>query len=207
MIDWRGEGSRRSSGAQREGGDVAEVARRVSVRVDDLAFFDGSAIARPVNAELGATTSLLRRLETAGGEKLLRQLRVSEPLAVGSAVVTGAGALGVELMIHAVVMSVAERVSRDSVRRAALSALQRAADWEISHLGMAPFGLGAGNLDPDESADAMMDVIFRHLGRVRYPERVTIVVENEDEERAFASRLLYRAAGNADVVGGGGGEP
>ena len=77
----------------------------ITVRVDDLAFYEGEAIARPVNAELGATTALLRRLEVAAGEALQRQLRLTEPLAVGSAVVTGAGALGVELLVHAVVSS------------------------------------------------------------------------------------------------------
>ena len=169
--------------------DPAPGAARVSVKIDDLSFFDGTAIARPVTALLAATTPLLRRLEMAGGERLARQLRLSEPLPVGSAVVTGAGELGVELMIHAVVMSDTERVSRDSVRRAVASTLHRAADWQIGHLAMPPFGLGAGNLDPDESADVMIDAMLPQLERARYPERVTVIVETEDEERAFAVRL------------------
>ncbi|HKG96040.1 MAG TPA: macro domain-containing protein, partial [Gemmatimonadaceae bacterium] len=182
---------RESSG---EGAGPAPGAARVSVRIDDLSFFDGTAIARPVTAALAATTPLLRRLEVAGGERLAKQLRLSEPLPVGSAVVTGAGALGVELMIHAVVMSDTERVSRDSVRRAVQSTLHRAADWQIAELGMPPFGLGAGNLDPDESADAMVDAMLPLLERARYPERVTVIVENADEERAFVARLAGWAA-------------
>jgi len=63
----------------------------IEVRTDDLAFVTADAIARPVDAELRATTPLMRRLELAGGEKLTRHLRVNEPLAVGSAVVTSAG--------------------------------------------------------------------------------------------------------------------
>jgi O-acetyl-ADP-ribose deacetylase (regulator of RNase III) len=42
---------------------------------------------------------------------------VNEPLAVGSAVVTPAGELGVELLIHGVVSSDTEPVSRTSVGR------------------------------------------------------------------------------------------
>ena len=124
----------------------------IEVRTDDLAFVTADAIARPVDAELRATTPLMRRLELAGGEKLTRHLRVNEPLAVGSAVVTSAGDLGVELLIHGVVSSDVEPPTRATVRQAVSSALQRAADWQIAHLAIAPFGIGVGNLDVEDSA-------------------------------------------------------
>jgi len=170
------------------------LAARLSVVLDDLAFFAGDAIARPVTAELGATTPLGRRLEAAAldgerGTRLATQLRPAEPLAVGSAVVTGAGGLAVELLVHAVVQSTTERVTRDGVSRATVSALQRAAAFEVRHLALPPFGLGAGNLDPDEAAEAMVDPIVRHLARSSFPERVSVVVETEDERRAFEARL------------------
>jgi O-acetyl-ADP-ribose deacetylase (regulator of RNase III) len=161
----------------------------VRVVIDDLAFFEGDAIARPVSAELQATTPLLRRLDLAAGPSLERQLRLAEPLAVGAAVVSGAGDLRVELLVHAVVMSREERVTRDGVRRATLAALQRAADFEIAHLALAPFGLGAGNLDPEESAAAMHDAVVVHARRARWPQRLTFVVENEEERRAFMAAL------------------
>jgi O-acetyl-ADP-ribose deacetylase len=161
----------------------------IELRIDDLAFYSGEAIVRPVNADLGATTPLLRRLEVAAGEALQKQLRVNEPLPVGAAVVTGAGALGVSLMVHAVVTSRDEPVSLDTVRRAITSALQRVESWQINSIGIAPFGLGAGNLDIDESADVMLDVLSVHLARSRYPQRVTIVAENDEEHRSLARAL------------------
>src|SRR5919199_1754989 len=163
---------------------------RVEVRVDDLAFFDGEAIAWPVDAELRPITPVTRRLEVAGGPPLAQLLRTQEPLPVGSAVVTGAGALPVGLLVSAVVASDTEPVTRSGVRRAMMSAMQRAADWQIGHLGFAPFGLGAGNLDADESAEVMLEVLERH--RAPHPERVTIVVESAAEAAAFAARLAGR---------------
>lgn len=165
----------------------------IELRIDDLAFYSGEAIVRPVNADLGATTPLLRRLEIAAGEALQKQLKVNEPLPVGAAVVTGAGALGASLMVHAVITSRDERVSRDTVRRAMTSAMQRVESWQIRSIGVAPFGLGAGNLDIDESADVMLEVFRAHLGRSRFPESVTIVAENEDEERSLALALQRSA--------------
>jgi len=161
----------------------------VRVVVDDLAFFEGDAIARPVTADLGSTTSLLRRVELAGGPKLHAQLRTSEPLAVGSAVVTGAGDLPVELMVHAVVSSDEQRATAVIVGRATESALQRAGDWQVRRLGIAPFGLGAGNLDAETSAAAMADAVRRHTARAALPDEIVFVTESDDEALTFRSAL------------------
>jgi O-acetyl-ADP-ribose deacetylase (regulator of RNase III) len=161
----------------------------IEVRVDDLVFVNADAILWPVTAELRATTPLLRRLEGAGGRALASQLVLQEPLPVGSAVVTGAGELGAGLLIHAVVSSDTDPVTKWGVRRALTSALQRAADWEIAHLACTPFGLGAGNFEIEESAEIMIEVIREHLERAKWPTRVTIVVETSLEESLFASSL------------------
>ncbi|MGI8498762.1 MAG: macro domain-containing protein [Gemmatimonadaceae bacterium] len=157
--------------------------------MDDPAFVAADAIAWPVNARLQPITPLLRRLERAGGPELAAQMRAADPLPVGSAIVTGAGALGVELLISAVVSSDSEPVTRESVRRATLSTLQRAADWQVAQLACVPFGLGAGNLDIEESAEVMLDVMMRQVGKSPHPGGITIVVETASEEEAFTSRL------------------
>ena len=172
------------------GPPILPVPPEIEVVVEDLAFNEVEAIARPVTAELMAPTALLRRLEVAGGESLARQVRLqNEPLGVGAAVVSGAGDLRAQLLVHAVVMSREERVSADGVRRATLAALQRAADFEIAHLALPPFGLGAGNLDVEDSAAAMSEAVRQHARRARWPRRLTFVVENEDERRAFVAVL------------------
>ena len=166
----------------------------IEVRVEDLAFYSGDAIVRPATATLGATTPLLRRLELAAGPKLLDQLTLAEPLAVGSAVVTGAGDLPVGLLVHAVVSSETERVSREGVRRALRSALQRVLAWQIAEVAIPPFGLGAGNLDIDESAQLMADELARHLETGAYPTRVTLVAETPNEALALESAVARSIA-------------
>lgn len=165
----------------------------IEVRVEDLAFFEGNAIIRPSTATLDATTPLLRRLEQAGGAALMKQLRVAEPLPVGAAVVTGAGDLPVELLVHAVVSSPTERVSRDGVRRAFRSALQRAQEWQLARVAVPPLGLGAGNLSLEESAELMADELRRH--RAEFPRHLTVVAENDDEAQAlnFALAPILRS--------------
>lgn len=162
----------------------------IEVLIDDLAFIAADAIARPVNGELRAITPVMRRLESVAGEALARQLRVNEPLAVGSAVVTGAGSLGAELVIHAVVATETESVTRDGVRRATTSALQRAHDFDVARLAIAPFGLGAGNLDVDDAAQTMVGAIGEHRLRSTRPAGIVVVVENELEAEAFRVAIM-----------------
>jgi O-acetyl-ADP-ribose deacetylase (regulator of RNase III) len=161
----------------------------IEVRVDDLAFFEGDAIVRPVNSMLQATTPIMRRLEQAAGPALPDLVRLQQPLPVGAAVVTGAGALPVELLVHGVVSSPEERVTRATVRLALMSALQRAIAFEIKSVAVAPFGLGAGNLDIDDSADVMVSVLTEHMKRSAFPTSVVIMVESELEEHSVKTRM------------------
>lgn len=161
----------------------------IDVRVDDLAFYEGEAIARPVNAMLGATTPVMRNLERAAGSAFMDKARLSEPLPVGAAVVTNAGDLRVELLIHGVVSSDDEPVTRATVRLALMSALQRAVAFQIRELAIAPFGLGAGNLDIEDSAEIMIDVLSEHMKRSPYPSSVVIVAETDLEEQVLRARL------------------
>ena len=165
----------------------------IEVRVDDLAFYEGDAIIRLATAEPGATTSLLRRFEQAAGPELATQLRLAEPLEVGSAIVTAAGRLPVGLLVHAVVASESEAVSRMSVRRALLSALQRAEGWGLARVATPPIGLDPGNLEMEESAQVMMDVFSQHLRRgSAYPGRLTRGAET-DEEATVLRYYLHRS--------------
>lgn len=161
----------------------------IDVKVDDLAFYEGEAIVRPVNARLGATTPVMRRLERAAGARFLDTVRVADPMPVGSAVVTTAGELAVELLIHGVVSSDDEPVTRASVRLALVSALQRAVAFQIRELAIAPFGLGAGNLDIEDSAEVMVSVLTEHMRRAAYPESVVIVAESQLEAQVLRARV------------------
>lgn len=146
-----------------------------------------------MTARLAAITPVMRRLELAAGPQLLGQLRLQDPLPVGSAVVTGAGELPAELMIHGVIQSDTEPVTPDGVRRALRSALQRMVDWQLATVGCAPFGLGAGNLDVEHSADALSQALRQHLEtRAAFPTALIIVTETEDEADVFRHSMHYR---------------
>jgi O-acetyl-ADP-ribose deacetylase (regulator of RNase III) len=161
----------------------------IRVVVDDLAFVSADAVIRPTTANLEPLTPSLRRLEQVGGPSFWNQLAVQEDLAVGSAVVTGAGDLAADLVIHAVICSTDEPVSHQHVRGALISALQRAEDWQIRSLAVPPIGIGAGNLELEDVAQLTVDILGKAMETAKYPEQINIVVENEQDLAIFETYL------------------
>jgi O-acetyl-ADP-ribose deacetylase (regulator of RNase III) len=160
------------------------------VVVDDLAFHASDAIVRPATARLDATTPMVRRLEQIGGPEFQRRLRINRDLAVGAAVVTGAGGdLAAEFVIHAVIQSDTEPATATSVRRAWQSALERAVDWSFARVSTPPLGTGAGNLSLEDASEIMVSVLKTHLTTADYPVEVTVVVESPVEREVFDAAL------------------
>ncbi len=162
----------------------------IHVVVDDLAFHASDAIVRPATARLDATTPTVRRLEQIGGPEFQRRLRVQRDLAVGAAVVTGAGGdLATEFVIHAIIQSDTEPATASSVRRAWQSALERAAAWSFVRLSTPPLGTGAGNLSLEDASEIMVQVVKAHGAAADYPAEVTVVVETPLEREVFEAAL------------------
>src|SRR5207237_9138331 len=117
----------------------------IRVVVDDLASFAADALDRPATTHLDPTAAALRRLEIVGGEEFQNRIRLSRELAVGAAVVTAAGGdLPAEFVIHAVIRSETEPVTRGNVARAWLSTLHQAQEWEFAPLNSPPLDTGSG---------------------------------------------------------------
>lgn len=161
----------------------------IRVVVDDIAFMAADAVIRPATETLEPTSAALRHLEQVAGDALHTQIRVQQALGVGAAVVTAAGDLPTEFVIHAVIAGRREPVSRFTVRRALTSALQRAVDWELGRVTIPPLGTGAGNLTMEDAAEVMCDVLTRHMAATAFPSDVQIVVESEVEKQVFDGYL------------------
>lgn len=157
--------------------------------VDDLAFVDADAVIRPTTSLLEPTSASLKRLEQVGGPSFWSQLSTQQELAVGSAIVTGAGDLAADFVVHAVICSTDQPATVHYVKQALTSALQRAADWQLARIAIPPMGTGAGNLDLETAAEAMVSILGPAMGTAIYPREVYLVVENEEDRDVFNNYL------------------
>jgi len=135
----------------------------IRVVVDDLAFLASDAVVRPATATLEPTSHALRRLEEIGGPSFWKQIDMPTRLAVGAAVVTGAGNLPSEIVIQAVGRTENEPVTPTGIRLAITSVLQRAADWEFSSITTPLLGTGPGNLSTESAAQILVDAYIQNL--------------------------------------------
>ena len=159
--------------------------------VDDLAFLEAQAVLRPADAALEPVTASAVRLDRHAGPAFAAQRRVSTPLEAGAAVVTGAGELAADYVLHVVIQDPDTLTTRETVRRALVSAWERCAEWGIRTVAAAPVGAGAGLLDVEEAAE-LMAATFPAAGGC--PEALTIVLERADD-LAMVEAVLRRRTG------------
>lgn len=167
----------------------------IRVLVDDLAFLAVDAVVRPANDRLEPVTTAAARLDAQAGPRFAVQRRVQQPLEVGAAVVTGAGELAAEYVVHVVVQSAERPLARETVRRALRSAWHRALEWDLGRLAAPLVGAGPGQLGLEESAELLVDTFRdagRDAGRPAWPGELAIVVERE-AEREMVAAVLRRA--------------
>jgi len=158
----------------------------IHVVVGDIASVAADAVVRPANTRLEPITPALRRLEEAAGPRFQEQCRIQWELGVGAAVVTRAGELSVEFVIHAVIGTDESTVTADGVRSAVAAALWQSQQWQMEAVALPP--LGQGQLSAQASADAMVPPIVEHLRNADHPATVLIVVTTDQEREIFAAR-------------------
>jgi len=161
----------------------------IRVVVDDLAFLQVDAVLRPSDASLEPVTASGVRLDRQAGAGFAAQRRVGAPLEAGAAVVTGAGELAAPLVVHVVIQDPDSSAGRETVRRALVSAWQRATEWQLESLAAPPIGAGAGLLAVEDAALLMAETFPRDRD---FPRELAIVVEREDDRVTVEAALRRR---------------
>jgi O-acetyl-ADP-ribose deacetylase (regulator of RNase III) len=163
----------------------------IQVIVDDLATISADAVVRPTDESLGPLTPAMSQLDEYAGPRFAEQRRLTTPLKAGAAVVTGGGSLTAPYVLHVVIRDADAPVGRDTVRRALVSAWQRAADWELSTIAAPPVGAGTGDLSLEEAARLLAETFPSDPAGC--PKQLHIVVEH-DADRALVEAIIRRNA-------------
>ena len=170
----------------------------IRVQTGPVGEVQAEAYLRSISSELEADTPLSRDLERAAGPGVAERLQAMGELPVGAAVITPGGDIRAGFLIHVVLQSAEEPVSPTSVRTALQNGLRRAGEWGLRSLALPPLGTGAGNLDPQESAEVMASVLVEFVAAGDPPPEITVVVGEGYEEEGFARAVeLAQATASA----------
>ena len=157
----------------------------IRILISELGEAECEGVLRSISSDLGADTPVSRTLELRAGEKVADRLQGMGTLPVGAAVITPAGDLPAGFLIHAVLQSREEPVRTGTIRSALTNGLRRAQEWGLASLALPPLGMGAGNLEAEDSAQAMIPVLLEHLQRGDPPREIVIAVTSTYEEDVF----------------------
>jgi O-acetyl-ADP-ribose deacetylase len=163
----------------------------IQVIVDDLATTAADAVLRPADEALGPLTPAMSKLDEYAGPRFAEQRRLTTSLKAGAAVVTGGGDLKAPYVLHVVIRDSDAQVGRDIVRRALVSAWQRAADWELSTIAAPLVGAGTGDLSMEEAARLLAETFPSEPAGC--PRELHIVVEH-DADRTLVEAIIRRIA-------------
>ncbi len=161
----------------------------------DITECEVDAIVNAANNQLSMGAGVASAIKRKGGTIVEEDAVRQGPIEVGDVVVTTAGNLAANYVIHAVVMGADLRSSPDLVRRATLATLRRAEDLRLHSLALPAFGTGVGRLDPKASADAMIGALRQHLTDVSASSlrRIHLVLFQDETYQAFGSLLGLRS--------------
>lgn len=158
----------------------------------DIAGLAVQAVVRPADEHLEPIGPTATRLDAAGGASLTQLRRTLAPLEVGSAVITGAGDLPAEFVLHLVIHGEERAASRDTVRRALMSAWHRAEAWELGTIAASLDGLGGRILSIDDAARMLVESFRERTRPSPIPAELQVVVRSS-EERGAIEPWLSRA--------------
>jgi O-acetyl-ADP-ribose deacetylase (regulator of RNase III) len=159
----------------------------IRVVVGDLAREAVDAILRPADAALLPVGPVAVRLDEAGGTRFADQRRTATPLEAGAAVVTGGGDLPAAFVLHVVIADERGPAGREKVRRALVSAWQRAGDWGLPRVAAPLVGAGGGALTSEEATRLLLET---YPADARPEVELRIVVGAED--RALVEAIVGR---------------
>jgi len=149
---------------------------------DDLANLPVAAVVRAADEYLAPVGPQSAALDARGGDRLARVLAAQAPLEIGSAVITQAGDLAAEFVLHVIVQGETRQASRDTVHKALISAWHRAEAWQLGAVGAALGGLA---LPLEESALLLVETFQDRPGDLVFPADLYVVIASSGERSAI----------------------
>jgi O-acetyl-ADP-ribose deacetylase (regulator of RNase III) len=127
-------------------------------------------------------------IKRAGGEVIQHEAMGKAPIAIGAAIITQAGALPAQHVIHAPTMEEpGMKIGAENVRRAARAALIASDRMQFKVIAFPGMGTDLGDVPIEEAARAIVEEIRAH--KRPFPETIYLVDTNQSMIEAFEDAL------------------
>ncbi len=156
---------------------------------DDITDIEVDAFVYYAQSDLALGSGYGTAISVRGGPSVQKELEGMGPVATGEAVVSGAGDLKAQYIIHAVGPKFQEQDTESKLRATVLSSLKRAEEKQVETLALPAMGSGFYGVPPELSSKVMLDVIADHLKGSTTIKEVVICVLDKRQLTTFQSAL------------------
>jgi len=155
----------------------------------DICDREVDALVNAANNELWMGGGVAGAIKRVGGMEIEQEAMRQGPIPVGAAVVTGGGSLRARHVIHAAVMGRNLKTGADEIRKAILSALNRAKELELRSIAFPALGTGVGGFPIEECARIMYQAMVGHVVGGTSLKTIEIVLFGREAYDAFDHAL------------------
>jgi len=156
---------------------------------DDITDLEVGAFVFYAQSDLVLGSGFGTAISVRGGPTIQQELDDLAPVATGDAVVSGAGNLKANHIIHAVGPKFQEQNTEAKLRTTVLNSLQRAEEKGVENLALPAMGSGFYGIPPELCAKVMLDAITKHLQGSTVIKNVVICVLDTRQYTTFQSAL------------------
>ncbi len=156
---------------------------------DDITDLDVDAFVFYAQSDLALGSGFGTAISVRGGPTIQQELEDMAPVAVGEAVVSEAGNLKANYIIHAVGPKFREEDTESKLRTTVLNSLRRAEEKAVETLAFPAMGAGFYGIPPELCAKVMLDAITKHLQGSTVIKDVVICVLDTRQYTTFQNAL------------------
>jgi len=162
---------------------------KIEARYGAIAQVKADALVNAANNHFWMGSGVAGALKRAGGWEIEVEAMNQGPVAVGEAVVTGAGKLPAKYVIHAAVMGQDLQTDAEKITQATRNALRRAADRGVKTIAFPALGTGVGGFPLHECACLMIKTVREFCAGNNCLEKVIFVLRAEEDYQTFRGEI------------------
>jgi O-acetyl-ADP-ribose deacetylase (regulator of RNase III) len=156
---------------------------------DDITDLDVDAFVFYAQHDLALGSGFGTAISVRGGPTIQKELQDLGPLATCEAVVSAAGKLKAQYIIHAVGPRFQEEDIENKLRTTVLNSLKRAEEKGVKRIAFPAMGVGYYGIAPDLGARVMFEVFKSHLSGKTDITEVVICVLDANQYKFFQAAL------------------
>jgi O-acetyl-ADP-ribose deacetylase (regulator of RNase III) len=171
----------------------------IKLYLGDITELEVDAIVNAANNRLWMGGGVAGAIKRKGGKEIEDEAVAKGPIPVGEAVVTSAGKLNADYVIHAAGMGTDLRTDERKIREATKNSLLRAEEVNVRSIAFPSIGTGVGGFPVERAAEVMLEVVKEHLEKTTQTHIKTIIfaLYNPEAYEKFENALGSIAAGTA----------